>query len=66
MKGEELWIGDLKITKDIENRKRTSSRNSPRLCPTTNMSQQALIAALNAQARRGKKSNGGREQGHQV
>ena len=48
-KGEELWIGDLHIT-DIENQKQAIIEHFTTAVSHENMSQQALIAALNAQA----------------
>lgn len=47
--GEELWIGDLQI-KDIENQKEQIIEKFTTAVSHENMSQQALIAALNAQA----------------
>lgn len=47
--GEELWIGDLHIT-DIENQKEQIIKKFTTAVSHENMSQQALIAALNAQA----------------
>ena len=47
--GEELWIGDLQIT-DIENQKQEIIKHFTTAVSHENMSQQALIAALNAQA----------------
>ena len=47
--GEELWIGDLQIT-DIENQKQEIIKKFTTAVSHENMSQQALIAALNAQA----------------
>lgn len=47
--GEELWIGDLKII-DIENQKQEIIKKFTTAVSHENMSQQALIAALNAQA----------------
>lgn len=47
--GEELWIGDLHIT-DIENQKQAIIEHFTTAVSHENMSQQALIAALNAQA----------------
>ena len=47
--GEELWIGDLKII-DIENQKEDIIEHFTTAVSHENMSQQALIAALNAQA----------------
>lgn len=47
--GEELWIGDLQI-KDIENQKEQIIKKFTTAVSHENMSQQALIAALNAQA----------------
>lgn len=48
-KGEELWIGDLQII-DIENQKQEIIKKFTTAVSHENMSQQALIAALNAQA----------------
>ena len=48
-KGEELWIGDLQII-DIENQKQDIIEKFTTAVSHENMSQQALIAALNAQA----------------
>lgn len=48
-KGEELWIGDLQII-DIENQKQDIIKKFTTAVSHENMSQQALIAALNAQA----------------
>lgn len=48
-KGEELWIGDLQII-DIENQKEEIIKKFTTAVSHENMSQQALIAALNAQA----------------
>lgn len=47
--GEELWIGDLKIT-DIGTQKEEIIKKFTTAVSHENMSQQALIAALNAQA----------------
>lgn len=47
--GEELWIGDLHIT-DIETQKEEIIKHFTTAVSHENMSQQALIAALNAQA----------------
>lgn len=47
--GEELWIGDVHIT-DIENQKEQIIKKFTTAVSHENMSQQALIAALNAQA----------------
>lgn len=47
--GEELWIGDLKII-DIETQKQDIIKHFTTAVSHENMSQQALIAALNAQA----------------
>lgn len=47
--GEELWIGDLQI-KDIENQKEQIIEKFTTAVSHENMSQQALIATLNAQA----------------
>lgn len=47
--GEELWIGDLKIT-DIGTQKEEIIEKFTTAVSHENMSQQALIAALNAQA----------------
>lgn len=47
--GEELWIGDLKIT-DIGTQKEEIIKHFTTAVSHENMSQQALIAALNAQA----------------
>lgn len=47
--GEELWIGDLQII-DIENQKQEIIKKFTTAVSHENMSQQALIAALNAQA----------------
>ena len=47
--GEELWIGDLKIT-DIDKQKTEIIKHFTTAVSHENMSQQALIAALNAQA----------------
>lgn len=47
--GEELWIGDLHIT-DIENQKEQIIKKFTTAVSHENMSQQDLIAALNAQA----------------
>lgn len=47
--GEELWIGDLQI-KDIENQKEQIIEKFTTAVSHENMFQQALIAALNAQA----------------
>lgn len=52
-KGEELWIGDLHIT-DIENQKQEIIEHFTTAVSHENMSQQALIAALNAQAEEAK------------
>lgn len=46
---EELWIGDLKIT-DIDKQKTEIIKHFTTAVSHENMSQQALIAALNAQA----------------
>ena len=46
-KGEELWIGDLQII-DIENQKQEIIKKFTTAVSHENMSQQALIAALNA------------------
>ena len=51
--GEELWIGDLKII-DIENQKEDIIEHFTTAVSHENMSQQALIAALNAQAEEAK------------
>lgn len=48
-KGEELWIGDLQIT-DIDKQKTEIIKHFTTAVSHENMSQQALIAALNAQA----------------
>lgn len=48
-KGEELWIGDLQI-KDIDSQKEEIIKHFTTAVSHENMSQQALIAALNAQA----------------
>ncbi len=48
-KGEELWIGDLQIT-DIDKQKTEIIKKFTTAVSHENMSQQALIAALNAQA----------------
>lgn len=48
-KGEELWIGDLQIT-DIGTQKEEIIKKFTTAVSHENMSQQALIAALNAQA----------------
>ena len=53
--GEELWIGDLHIT-DIENQKQAIIEHFTTAVSHENMSQQALIAALNAQAEVAKKT----------
>ena len=47
--GEELWIGDLQI-KDIDSQKEEIIKHFTTAVSHENMSQQALIAALNAQA----------------
>lgn len=47
--GEELWIGDLQIT-DIDKQKTEIIKHFTTAVSHENMSQQALIAALNAQA----------------
>ena len=47
--GEELWIGDLKII-DIENQKEDIIEHFTTAVSHENMSKEALIAALNAQA----------------
>ena len=47
--GEELWIGDLQIT-NIETQKEEIIKHFTTAVSHENMSQQALIAALNAQA----------------
>lgn len=47
--GEELWIGDLHIT-DIKTQKEEIIKHFTTAVSHENMSQQALIAALNAQA----------------
>ena len=47
--GEELWVGDLKIT-DIGTQKEEIIKKFTTAVSHENMSQQALIAALNAQA----------------
>ena len=47
--GEELWIGDLQI-KDIDSQKEDIIKHFTTAVSHENMSQQALIAALNAQA----------------
>lgn len=47
--GEELWIGDLKII-DIKTQKEEIIKHFTTAVSHENMSQQALIAALNAQA----------------
>lgn len=47
--GEELWIGDLQIT-DIDKQKTEIIKKFTTAVSHENMSQQALIAALNAQA----------------
>lgn len=47
--GEELWIGDLQI-KDIDSQKEEIIEHFTTAVSHENMSQQALIAALNAQA----------------
>lgn len=47
--GEELWIGDLQI-KDIDKQKDEIIKHFTTAVSHENMSQQALIAALNAQA----------------
>ena len=47
--GEELWIGDLKI-ENIETQKEEIIKHFTTAVSHENMSQQALIAALNAQA----------------
>ena len=50
---EELWIGDLKIT-DIDKQKTEIIKHFTTAVSHENMSQQALIAALNAQANEAK------------
>lgn len=47
--GETLWIGDLQI-KDIDSQKEEIIKHFTTAVSHENMSQQALIAALNAQA----------------
>lgn len=51
--GEELWIGDLHI-KDIKTQKEEIIKHFTTAVSHENMSQQALIAALNAQAEEAK------------
>lgn len=51
--GEELWIGDLQI-KDIDSQKEEIIKHFTTAVSHENMSQQALIAALNAQAEEAK------------
>ena len=51
--GEELWIGDLQIT-DIDSQKEEIIKHFTTAVSHENMSQQALIAALNAQAEEAK------------
>lgn len=51
--GEELWIGDLQIT-DIGKQKEEIIKHFTTAVSHENMSQQALIAALNAQADKAK------------
>ena len=53
--GEELWIGDLHIT-DIKTQKEEIIKKFTTAVSHENMSQQALIAALNAQAEVAKKT----------
>lgn len=53
--GEELWIGDLHI-KDIKTQKEEIIKHFTTAVSHENMSQQALIAALNAQAEVAKKT----------
>ena len=52
-KGEELWIGDLHIT-NIKTQKEEIIKHFTTAVSHENMSQQALIAALNAQAEEAK------------